>query len=326
MSFSTGIIAHLIVGRKPEQYLGAVLESIADVCDHVVINDNSGQTRSQNSLVVLDSRIAHSGGLTLVRSSFTDFATARNCCLDATPSQFANAWCLFVDADEVHGEELSTMAALLPHLPDDVQAVDGYSRFFVGSFSWWTELQRTRCFIRLSPTMRWSGKIHEQLAPVGRRIALPAQWCQYGHVVLPHEEAEKSLLYASLGPGRAPTEAQLSRANAASVWAHLLRRAHRFHGAHPPAMTAVIERLKLERAQLFAAVDVLAGRRTRADSMRNALRQVNARRLVAWRAAEAHLRWRWPAHARYQWHQSARTGAVRVDAGLDGAFAKQTSR
>jgi hypothetical protein len=325
MSSFPGIVAQLIVGRKPEQYLGAVLESIADVCDHAVVNDNSGLTRSANADVVLSSRLALAGRLTLVRSSFVDFATARNSCLDATPPEFSRAWGLFVDADEVHGDELSAMAALLPHLPADVDAVDGYSRFFLGSFDWWTELHRSRCFVRLSPKLRWSGKIHERLSPVGRRIALPAQWCQYPHVVLPREEAEKSRLYASLGPGQAPTAAQLAHPTPASVWAHLLLGANRFSGEHPPAMRPVIAALRRERAEIFAEVDLLAARRRRRDRLRNALRQANALRLIAWRAAEARLRWRWPDDARYLSHERRpdAESAIALGRGVEGHFASQ---
>ena len=328
MSSFTGIVAHLIVGRKPEPYLAPVLESIADVCDHAVVNDNSGSARSANSNVILESRLARAGRLTLVRSSFVDFATARNTCLDATPPEFSRAWGLFVDADEVHGSELQLMAALLPYLPDEIDAVDGYSRFFVGSFDWWTEQQRSRCFFRLSPHLRWSGRIHERLAPVNRRIALPAQWFQYGHVVMPREEAEKSRLYASLGPGAAPTDAQVASATPASVWAGLLRKANRFRGDHPVAMAPVISAMRHERVEIFNKVDMLAARQTSGDRLRNAVRQANALRLIAWRAAEARLRWRWPDDWRYQFaprRQHARVPeiAIHVGRGIEGRFANQ---
>ncbi len=299
MSSFYGIVAHLIVGRKPEPYLRAALEAISDVSDHAVINDNSGLINSPNADVILASTLARTGRLTLVRSSFVDFATARNICLDATPKDFAGAWGLFVDADEVHGRELPEMAALLPHLPDDVDAVDGYCRFFIGSFDWWTELLRSRCFVRLGPRLRWSGRIHEQLAPLRRRVALPAQWYQYGHVVMPREEAVKSQLYASLGPGAAPTDAQVAAATPASVWGHLLRGANPFTGQHPDVMKGTITRLKYERATIFAEVDQLASLRTSADRLRNAVRQANASRLLAWRAAAARLRWNWPNGSAY---------------------------
>jgi hypothetical protein len=317
MSSRIGIVAHLIVGRKPEPYLTAVLESIADVCDHAVINDNSGLADGANHDIILRSLLARSGRLTIVHSSFVDFATARNICLDKTPPQFQSAWALFVDADEVHGDELPAMAALLPSLPADICAVDGYSRFFVGSFCWWTELQRSRCFIRLSPRLRWTGKIHERLSPVGRRIALPAQWCQYGHVVTPREEAEKSRLYASLGPGTALTEAQAAAATPAIVWAWLLRKANRFHGQHPRAMEPVIAAMQRERATIFAKVDILAARQTPADRLRNTVRHANALRLIAWRAAEARWRWRWPDNSRH----AAFGGARRTDAAAQTGLA-----
>ncbi|HEV2879192.1 MAG TPA: hypothetical protein VGW96_06365 [Candidatus Eremiobacteraceae bacterium] len=328
MSSFTGIVAHLIVGRKPEPYLTAVLESIADVCDHAVVNDNSGIARGANSEVVLNSRLALAGRLTLVRSSFVDFATARNTCLDATPREYSRAWGLFVDADEVHGNELKAMAALLPFLPDDIEAVDGYSRFFVGSFDWWTELQRSRCFFRLSPHLRWSGRIHERLDPVHRRIALPAQWFQYGHVVMPREEAQKSRLYASLGPGAAPTDAQVACATPASVWAELLRKANRYRGQHPLAMAPVISAIRRERRDIFKEVDALALRQTSGDRLRNTLRQANASRLIAWRAAEARLRLRWPDDPRYhslpkREQVVAPEIAIHVGRGAEGRFANQ---
>src|ERR1700736_2074023 len=133
----TTITAHLIVGEKPEPFLAAVLEGIAGVCDCAVINDNSGSPRSENSATVAQSRLSQAGRLAFVRTKFTDFATARNDCIDATPPEFRHGWALFVDADEVHGDELAAMAALLPRLPENVSAVDGYSRHFVGSFRWW---------------------------------------------------------------------------------------------------------------------------------------------------------------------------------------------
>jgi hypothetical protein len=330
MSSFTGIVAHLIVGRKPEPYLTAVLESIADVCDHAVVNDNSGVARGANCEVVLNSRLALAGRLTLVRSSFVDFATARNTCLDATPREYSRAWGLFVDADEVHGSELQAMAALLPFLPSDIEAVDGYSRFFVGSFDWWTELQRSRCFFRLSPRLRWSGRIHERLTPVRRRIALPAQWSQYGHVVTPREEAEKSRLYASLGPGVAPTDAQVACATPASVWARLLRKANRFRGDHPVAMGPVIAAMLNERSEIFKNVDMLAACQTPGDRLRNAVRQANALRLIAWRAGQARLRWRWPDDRRYRSLPRRQVHlpeiAIHVGRSVEGRFANQSAQ
>ncbi|MDQ6779570.1 MAG: glycosyltransferase, partial [Candidatus Eremiobacteraeota bacterium] len=195
---ASSIVAHMIIGRKTEAYLSAALESIADVCDHVVVNDNSAGQGEHNAELVSRSRLARSGRVTVIHTVFKDFASARNACLDATPLAYSRGWALFVDADEVHGGELAEMAALLSALPDDVDAVDGYSRHFVGSFSWWIAMGRRLCFFRLAASRRWYGKVHERLAPLRRRVVLPAVWFHYGHVVTPTAEAEKSRLYASL--------------------------------------------------------------------------------------------------------------------------------
>jgi hypothetical protein len=290
------VVAHVIVGAKPETYLACMLDSIADVCEHAVINDTSGQVSSANSAIVDQSRFAREKRLTLVHSEFADFASARNACIDATPSSLASGWALIVDADEVHGPALARMAALLPRLPDTVDAVDGYLRHFVGSFSWWFELNRTRCLFRLDPDRRWQEKIHERLLPMRRRIALPMVWFHYGHVITPREEAEKGQLYASLGqPDPAPTQLQVERASPQRVWPRLLCKASRFNGSHPPAALATISALTRERAALFAEVDALAAQQTFLQRLRNASRRLNYDRLLGWRSFEATLRWGWNA-------------------------------
>src|SRR5262249_51539874 len=48
MPTGQSIAAHLIVGARPEPYLAAVLESIAGLCAHVVVNDNSGTIPGPN--------------------------------------------------------------------------------------------------------------------------------------------------------------------------------------------------------------------------------------------------------------------------------------
>src|SRR5579872_2746061 len=128
------IVAHIIVGQKPEPYFAAALESIADACDCVVVNDNSGSAQSINALTAAQSRLGRSGRLVLVRTAFSDFSAARNACIEATPEQFRDGWALFTDADEVHGLELRALAAVLPRLGPEVDAVDGYSRHFVARF------------------------------------------------------------------------------------------------------------------------------------------------------------------------------------------------
>jgi hypothetical protein len=289
------IVAHVIIGAKPEAYLAATLESIADVCAHAVVNDTSGLAAGPNIDVLAASRFGRENRLTLVRSTFSDFASARNACIDATPEAFCSGFGLIVDADEVHGPELAAAAAVARRAPDRVDAVDGYLRHFVGSFSWWFELNRTRCLFRLSPQRRWGNAVHERLAPIRERIVLPLVWFHYGHVITPREEAEKGRLYASLGqPDPAPTDRQMERARAATVWPNLLRKAVRFMGSHPVAAAQTIERISAERQALFAEVDELVAQQTTLQRLRNRVRVLNYERLLMWRSMQARTRWGWP--------------------------------
>ena len=298
MRASPTVVAHLIVGAKPEPYLSAVLASIAGVCDHAVVNDNSGVGDGPSATVITRSALARAGRLTHLRTRFTDFAGARNACIEATPAPFRQGWVLFVDADEVHGPDLAPMRRLLVSLPSDIEAVDGYSRHFIGSFSWWRSVERRLCFFRLSEERRWHGTVHEALEPLGARIVLPVVWCHYGYVIEPHIEWERGRLYRSLGqPDPAVDDELIARATVELVWGEKLREAIRYRGPHPPAAHPTIARLTQLWRDRFAQVDAVAARQSAYERLRNALRAANYARLVAWRRFEARLRWRWPDEA-----------------------------
>lgn len=286
-----GIVAHLIVGRRREPYLAAVLESIAGTCAVAVIDDNGGSIPGPNDDFLQSSALGRSGRLVVVRTPFDGFDAARNACIDATPPELRDSWTLFVDADEVHGDELAAIARLLPSLPAEVDAVDGYSRHFVGSFSWWTSVERRLCFFRGRPGRRWTGRVHERLEPAGKRIVLPFVWAHYGHVVTPRMEWEKSRLYSSLGqPGFAPTDAELATVDAAQAWGRFRPDVIRFTGDHPPAARAVIAELERDWAPTFAAVDDMFSRATPFERLRRTVRRANYARLIALRRLEAGAR------------------------------------
>ncbi len=298
MRRTPGIVAHIIVGARPEPYLAASLEAIADVCDHAVINDNSGVREAANAPVYSRSRLAAAGRLTILRTKFENFAVARNACIEAMPRSLAGSWILFVDADEVHGDELPAMAHLLDRLPDDIEAVDGYSRHFWGSFSWWVAIERRLCFFRHAPNVRWSGAVHERLLGADRRVVVPAVWAHYGHVVTPRMEWEKSRLYASLGQSDwAPDDAALVAATPAEVYGERARQAIRHRGAHSAHVATTIASLSREWLPNFREIDRLVAMQTPADRARNTLRAINYARLLGWRSAEARIRWRWSAGA-----------------------------
>ncbi len=302
MPSPSSITAHIIVGSRQEFYLGSVLDAIAHICDHAVINDNSGMTHSPNNSVIENSSIARQRRVTMFRTNFCDFATARNACIAGTPDRFRDGWALFVDADEVHGRELAEMARFLSRLPDTVDRVDGYSRHFVGSFRWWRSVERRLCFFKLKGR-HWKGTVHEKLTPPGTHIVLPVVWHHYGHVVTPRMEAEKGLLYHSLGQfGAVASSAELDMLDAGRVWGKLLRDALPFHGRHPAAARSVIDTLSQMWSANFADVDRIVAQQSVADRARNALRRANYSRVLASRVLEANLRWGWslkrPKHAR----------------------------
>lgn len=287
-----GIVAHLIVGRRREPYLPAVLESIADVCEIAVIDDNGGSIPGANDDFLQSSRLGSEGRLIIARTPFDGFAAARNACIDSTPPELRDAWTLFVDADEVHGDELGVMARLLPALPASVDAVDGYSRHFVGSFSWWASVDRRLCFFRGSPERRWMGRVHERLEPLGDRVVLPFVWAHYGHVVTPRMEWEKSRLYSSLGqPGFAPTDDELENVDASQAWGRFRPDVMRFDGDHPPAARPVITDLRRAWAPTFAAVDAMFSHVSGFEWLRREIRRANFGRLIALRRLEAGVRW-----------------------------------
>jgi hypothetical protein len=96
-------------------------------------------------------------------------------------------------------------------------------------------------------------------------------------------------------------------------------------------MAPVIAAMVRERRDIFSKVDCLAARQTSGDRLRNAVRQANALRLIAWRAAEARLRWRWPEDIRYQSMPKrqqvlAPEIAIHVGRGVEGRFANQPAR
>jgi len=292
MPFVPGVVAHMIVGGREEPYLADVLASISDVCEHAVINDNSSSSESANATAILSSGFAKSGRLTHLRTTFTDFSASRNACIDATPTAFRNGWALYADADEVHGPELAAMARVLPLLPADVDTLDGYSRNFIGSFSYWNTIHRRLRYFRMTQGRRWYGKVHERLEPLGRRQAVPVVGAHYGHVCTPTVEVDRERLYKALGqPVTLLDKAPIDDITPALVWGEQLRDALRFRGSHPAAAAATIARLRAEWASVFAEVARIVASQSTADRIRNWFRKANYDRLLAFRAAEARLRW-----------------------------------
>jgi hypothetical protein len=280
------VAAHLIVGARQEPFLGALLESLDGVCDMLIVNDNAPEP-SPHAEVIAQSSFARRGRLVLDRTPFTNFADARNVCLRLHTEHDAGDWVAFIDADEVHRPQAARIASRLHLVPPGVDFVDGYTRHFFQSFDWYMSIDRRLSFFRYKPGIRWERSVHEQLHGLtGVRIALPYLYAHYGWVVPAHLHAQKGRQYLSLGaPGRVVEEEHIPALQADTYFEfeHRWVTALRFHGHHPPAARATIERIRAQRAGEFARIDeLISSHQTPLVRLRNLFRLLNYEQ--RWRA------------------------------------------
>jgi hypothetical protein len=246
------IAAHLIVGRNEESFLPALLRSLEDVVDAVVVNDNSEDPTGPNARALAQSSFAQGGKLIVDRAPFVDFANARNRTLTIHRQLGLGEWAAFVDADEVHRPIAATIARNLSLLPPEIAIVDGYTRHYFQSFRLYTSIERRMSFFRVTPEVAWTGRVHERLTGVhGAHLALPYVYDHYGAVFSMHRQAAKGRHYSSLGQA-GPTVAEEDEAAVRvvdyfhSLWPLVLR----YHGDHPVAVAdlqALLERTEHER-------------------------------------------------------------------------------
>ena len=281
------IACALCTGDAPEPYLAATLASISDAVDFLVVNDNSGLTASPN-VVTLEASPFAGERLHLVQRPFVDFATMRNDAfaplrdLARTPD-----WVLFLDADEVHGEQLAYLARdVLPRLGDDIGRLDAYTFHFWGTFGWISDVARRMVFYRFARELRWVNAIHEELQGVrGRTIVVSYIYHHYGNVLAPRALAEKHQRYYALGnkvpeppaPSAADLEIYLSRASAIRP----------FRAAHPAAARSAVAEISTANAAMFEAIDAgFRARRTALDGVRGAIAAANETLRVRLRTVE----------------------------------------
>jgi hypothetical protein len=192
-SSTTTIACALCVGAAREPYLEAAVAAIAGAVDVLVVNDNSGLARSDNLATLESSAFAARGALHVTRNPFVDFADMRNRAFAAVRAlERAPDWMLFLDADEVHGEQIRYIAReILPTLGAGVGNVDAYTYHLYGSYRWMTDVARRFCFYRYSPDLRWRNAVHEKIEGLrGSSLTLPYVYHHYGNVVPPALLAE----------------------------------------------------------------------------------------------------------------------------------------
>lgn len=255
----TRVAAHLIVGAPEEPFLPALLTSLEGVVDTVIANDNAPDP-SPHARVFAESSFGRRGALIVDRTPFTDFSSARNLCLRLHAERDAGEWIAFVDADEVHGETIRTVAANLNGVPADTDFVDGYTWHFFQSPDLYTSIERRMSFFRFAPAVRWEGRVHERLSGLsGTRVALPYVYGHYGHVLSPRRHAEKGRRYSSLGQeGSIVAAEDLDRIDPATYFADKWPILLRFRGDHPPAVRALLAALRVGYARQFSLAEQLA--------------------------------------------------------------------
>lgn len=273
---ATEIAAHLILGPREEPFLGAMLESIADVASILIVNDNAPGA-SPNEATLEGSHFGKERRLVVDRTPFTGFADARNVCLRLHAEHSKAQWVAFVDADEVHGPTIAQIAQRLALLPTQYDFVDGYTWHFFASFDYYTSIERRMMFFRYRPDLRWTGAVHEQLLGLtGRRIAAPYLYAHYGHTLEPRRHAEKGRHYSSLGaPGNVLREDELDDFDVARYFAPVYPRLLRFGGKHPAAALPVVEALRPAMRGHHELTDRIVGHLPLPVKLRNLARRLN---------------------------------------------------
>jgi hypothetical protein len=287
-SSTVTIACTLCVGAAHEVYLGAALAAVADAVDVLVVNDNSGLVRSENTAALEASALAGRGALRLRQHPFVDFADMRNRAfaqVKALPE--APDWVLFLDADEVHGEQVRYVAReILPRLGSEIGNVDAYTYHFWATPRWITDVARRFVFYRYARDLAWVNPVHETIVNLrGRALVLPYAYHHYGNVVPPATLARKQGRYFDLGNKVPPPPSEDAATDAMYLAkAHAVRR---YSGAHPHAVRATLAELERGYGAQFAALDAaIRARRGPAARLAASLRTVNETLRVELRRAE----------------------------------------
>jgi hypothetical protein len=295
------IACALCVGAAREPYLEPALRSIAGVVDDLYVNENSGLARSENLATLERSAFSERGALRIARNPFVDFADMRNRAFaSVAASERAPDWMLFLDADEVHGEQLRYIAReILPALPRSVASVDAYTYHLYGTFDWMTDVARRFCFYRYSPHLRWVNAIHEKVRGLrGEVRVLPYIYHHYGNVVPPAALARKYRAYYELGNSVAAPPPDENDASTA-MFVERAADVRPYRADHPRVVRATLAALEAEFADDFARIDAgFRERRTPAVRFAAAVRGGNESLRVALRRLEHPGLYRAPSRGR----------------------------
>ncbi|MCL5773575.1 MAG: glycosyltransferase [Firmicutes bacterium] len=284
------IIALAIMSNRPEPFLGAMLESIADAVDLLVLNDNSSDPGNSNLGVVRESKLYKNGKVHLIFSEFEGFAPARNLCLDYIKKSVKNdSWVIMQDCDEVHAPSFTALTRkILPNLPERYGVVDGYFYQFVQTFDYFTSLDRRHNLIfRFYPDVRWEGDVHEKLVNLkGERLATPYIYFHYGYCFPLKDILGKLRHYGTLGDEENKSAQNMSHERLLDGNAmHCIQ----FKKSHPPSMKPVIEGINEKFKEELSRFDAIIKRQTFMMRLRNSFRNLNFKLRIFWRTLQ--LKW-----------------------------------
>jgi hypothetical protein len=296
----TAVVAMMLMGRRPEPYLPAVLASLEPAVDAVVLHDNSGDRACENRRALEASTVFQQGRAHVIEAAFHDFATARNQCLEKIRALWPphDTWIMLADCDDVHTPPLATVTRrVLPRLQADITVADGYFVQFMQSFDFYISVDRRHnMFMRLNDQIGWTSSVHEKVRGLdGVRLCLPYLYGHYGYVRANVHIQEKWLQYHDLGD-RSFRRDMLETVPVAQMFIHEVPKTIPFRGQHPPA-------LRVMRLDGLADAEFEAAARAHHAQPRvqwmSRLRAANYRLRLLWRALSAPLVARqpglWPA-------------------------------
>lgn len=194
MSDSDTMISFAITVKNEGEYVANLLDQLVPYCEEtgdeiVVLDDNS---TDEYTLHTLNSHHATGNILLYTHNLNNDFATHKNFLND----KCVGGYIFQVDADEtLHPNLLKYLHDVVDYNNDidlflipRVNVVNGITEIDMTKWGWWTNDMGWICFpdyqtriYRNSPSIQWSGKVHERIVGHKTQTSLPAEeeWALY---------------------------------------------------------------------------------------------------------------------------------------------------
>jgi glycosyltransferase involved in cell wall biosynthesis len=194
VSDSDTMISFAITVKNEGEYVANLLDQLVPYCEEtgdeiVVLDDNS---TDEYTLHTLNSHHAAGNILLYTHDLNNDFATHKNFLND----KCVGGYIFQVDADEtLHPNLLKYLHDVVDYNNDidlflipRVNVVNGITEIDMTKWGWWTNDMGWICFpdyqtriYRNSPSIQWSGKVHERIVGHKTQTSLPAEeeWALY---------------------------------------------------------------------------------------------------------------------------------------------------